>query len=125
MKTTVYWYCLLFLGAQDAYANKNCPPVDQVRGLSFITADGAYDIWDLYSTFFRYENQQWQVHFTVYLPEAKNSQQAIKLGDDFYRYRVDFFDNPLSIENENCHTCYYAQLEATYFVRAKNCAGSA
>lgn len=109
---------ILFFFNMLAFAEVNCPQTDMIMNLQFLKADGVQGIWDLYSNNFDYSNRNWQVIFTVYLPDAKNMEQAIQLGTDFYRYQVMFFDHPLGSDQDNRQVCYYAQQESTYFVRA-------
>lgn len=114
--------CILFssltIFAGFAFAEVNCPPTPIVTNLKFLHADGAQGIWDLFSETFTYDNKNWQVIFTVYLPDATNNEAAIQLGEDFYRTRIEFFDPPMGRSNEHRQTCYYAQQDSTYFVRA-------
>ncbi|MBA3661075.1 MAG: hypothetical protein H0W64_05085 [Gammaproteobacteria bacterium] len=102
----------------DVFAKVNCPPTETITNLHFVRADGAAGIWDLFSEKFHHADRIWEVTYTVYLPSAKNNEEALRLGEEFYKMNIDFFDSPLGRSDEDKQVCYYAQQEATYFVRA-------
>lgn len=111
-------FALAFCFTTVAFAKLDCPPTEMVENLKFVRVDGVSDIWDLFPDTFDYAGKTWQVIFTAYLPDAKNKEEALTQGQDFYRYGIQFFNPPVTLANSERPVCYYAQQEASHFVRA-------
>jgi hypothetical protein len=118
IKNQIFLFLALNCCITTGFTTSNCPATDIVSDVNFLHAEGAEGIWDIYSQPFSYADKTWQVKFTVYLPEVSSASEALEFGADYYHSQVNFFTSPFAREQNNQITCYYAQEDEQYFVRA-------